>query len=73
MILFQIVVLFICYLSIQLCLTSQTTDNCWSGSGRADSDEDETHPPGSPRQDLRHALGFRLQVSLPAPQLMCVC
>lgn len=40
------------------------TDNRWSGSGRADSDEDATHPAGSPRQDLRHALGYGLEVSL---------
>lgn len=48
------------------------TDNRWSGSSRADSDEDETHPAGSPRQDLRHALGYGLEVSLRGAQLVCV-
>lgn len=48
------------------------TDNRRSGSSRADSDEDETHPAGSPRQDLRHALGHGLEVSLPGARLVCV-
>lgn len=47
---------------------SHWTDNRWSRSSRADSDEDETHPPGSPRQDLRHALGYGLEVSRTGPK-----